>query len=105
MSGWSVIAMPPGYRDRTSVMYEQPSLRMRLLHPTDFVIAKLRRGTELDLEDAEYVVRRFDLTPEAVQAAAVAALMASPKDTALFLFRKTVEILCARLIGQPRDSS
>jgi Nucleotidyltransferase of unknown function (DUF6036) len=105
MSGWSVIAMPPGYRDRTSVMYEQPGLRVRLLHPTDFVIAKLRRGTELDLEDAEYVVRRFDVTPEAVQTAAAAALMASPKDTALFLFRKTVEIFCARLIGQPRDSS
>lgn len=105
MSGWSIIAMPPGYRDRASVMYEQPGLRMRLLHPTDFVIAKLRRGTELDLEDAEYVVRRFDLTPEAVQATAAAALTASPKDTALFLFRKTVEILCARLVGQPRVSS
>lgn len=105
MSGWSVIAMPPGYRDRTSVMYEQPGLRVRLLHPTDFVIAKLRRGTELDLEDAEYVAYRFGVTPEAVQAAAVAALMVSPKDTALFLFRKTVEVFCARLIRQPRQSS
>lgn len=105
MSGWSVIAMPPGYRDRTSVMYEQPGLRVRLLHPTDFVIAKLRRGTELDLEDAEYVAYRFGVTPEAVQTAAAAALMVSPKDTALFLFRKTVEVFCARLIRQPRQSS
>lgn len=99
MSGWSVIAMPPGYRDRASILYGQPGLRLRLLHPTDFVIAKLRRGTELDLEDAEYVARRFGVTPGAVQAAATAALAVSPKDTALFLFRKTVEIFCARLVG------
>lgn len=100
MSGWSVIAMPPGYRDRASVLREQPGLRLRLLHPTDFVIAKLRRGTELDLEDAEYVARRFGVTPEAVQAAAAAALVASPNDTALFLFRKIVEVFCTRLAGQ-----
>lgn len=100
MSGWSVIAMPPGYRDRASVLYEQPGLRLRLLAPTDFVIAKLRRGTELDLEDAEYVAHRFGVNPQAVQEAAAAAIGASPKDTALFLFRMTVQVFCARLAGQ-----
>lgn len=99
MSGWSVIAMPPGYRDRASVLHEQPHLRLRLLHPVDFVIAKLRRGTDLDLEDAEYVARRFGVTSQAVQEAAESAIIASPKDTALFLFRKTVHLFCARLAG------
>jgi len=97
MSGWSVIAMPPGYRDRASVWFDQPGLRLRLLHPADFVIAKLRRGTDLDLEDADYVARRFGVTPQAVQNAADSAIAASPKDTTLFVFRKTVEAFCARI--------
>lgn len=97
MSGWSVIAMPPGYRERTSILHEQPGLRLRLLHPTDFIIAKLRRGTELDLQDAEYVARRFKVTPGEVRQAAQSAIAASPKDTALFLFRKTVELFSNRI--------
>lgn len=97
MSGWSVVAMPPGYRDRASVFLEEPGLRIRLLSPTDFIIAKLRRGTELDLEDALYVARRFGVTTAAVQNAAEAAIGASPKDTALFAFRKIVQLFCGRL--------
>ncbi len=97
MSGWSVVAMPPGYRDRASVFLEEPGLRIRLLSPTDFIIAKLRRGTELDLEDALYVARRFGVTTAAVQNAAEAAIGASPKDTTLFAFRKIVQLFCGRL--------
>ncbi|MBI5410372.1 MAG: hypothetical protein HZA21_00100 [Nitrospirae bacterium] len=97
MSGWSVVAMPPGYRDRASVFLEEPGLRMRLLSPADFIIAKLRRGAELDLEDALYVARRFGVTTTAVQNAAEAAIGASPKDTALFAFRKIVQLFCGRL--------
>lgn len=97
MSGWSVVAMPPGYRDRASVFVEEPGIRIRLLSPTDFVIAKLRRGTELDLEDALYVVRRFGVPPSTVQSAAEAAIDVSPKDTALFVFRKTVQLFIERL--------
>lgn len=103
MSGWSVVAMPPGYRERASVWLEQPGLRLRLLHPTDFIIAKLRRGTDLDLEDAGYVARRFGVTAQTVQDAAGAAIAASPKDTAQFLFRKTVELFCARLGSAPHS--
>lgn len=97
MSGWSVVAMPPGYRDRASVHLEQPGLRLRLLHPGDFIIAKLRRGTDLDLEDAEYVARRFHVSAKAVRDAAEAAIAASPQDTAIFLFRKAVELFCSRI--------
>jgi hypothetical protein len=97
ISGWSVVAMPPGYRERASVWLEDSGLRLRLLHPVDFIIAKLRRGTEIDIEDALYVARRFDVTPQAVQDAAEAAVSASPRDTVIFLFRKTVELFCARL--------
>jgi len=104
MSGWSVVAMPPGYRDRATVHLEQPGVRLRLLHPTDFVVAKLRRGTDLDLEDAEYVTRRFKVSSHAVRKAAEAAIAASPQDTAIFLFRKTVELFCGRIEGRPTAS-
>jgi hypothetical protein len=93
----SVVAMPPGYRDRTSVWHEDGLLRIRLLHPVDFVIAKLRRGTEQDLDDAQEVAARFHVTASEIQTAADSAVDASPKDSALFIFRKTVDIFCGRI--------
>ena len=101
MSGWSVVAMPPGYRDRTTIFIQDSGLTLRLLAPTDFVIAKLRRGTEIDLEDAEFVVEKFSLSISDIQKAAEAAIAASPKDTALFLFNKTIEVFCQRLETNP----
>lgn len=96
-SGWSVIAMPPGYRERATDLTHQSNLRVRLLEPIDFVISKLRRGTDLDLDDAAFVAKRFHLTSDQITTAAAAALAASPKDTALFLFQKTVELFCKSL--------
>lgn len=96
-SGWSVVAMPPGYRDRATMFLERDKLRIRLVAPVDFVIAKLRRGTEQDLADAEFVVRRFHISADAVRASAEQAIAASPKDTALFVFRKTVELFRQRI--------
>lgn len=101
ISGWSVVAMPQGYRDRTSIWHEDGKLRIRLLHPVDFVIAKLRRGTEQDLDDAQEVVRLFALATEDIRVAADSALKASPKDTALFSFNKTVDLFCLRLDASP----
>lgn len=96
-SGWSVVAMPPGYRDRAVDLVNQPRLRVRVLSPLDFVIAKLRRGTELDLDDAFLVARQHHLSTETIQSSAQDALAASPQDTALFLFQKTVELFCKHL--------
>ena len=89
--------MPAGYRARTSVLVDQPGVRLRLLDPTDFIVAKLRRGTDLDLEDAAYVATRYRITSAGVRAAAESAVADSPRDTAIFIFRKTVELFCARL--------
>lgn len=93
-SGWSVVAMPPGYRNRAVDLVNQPGLRVRVLSPVDFVIAKLRRGTELDLDDALLVARHHRLSNETIQASARQALDASPQDTTLFLFQKTVDLFC-----------
>ena len=96
-SGWSIVAMPPGYRERATDLVRQPQLRVRLLAPVDFIISKLRRGTDLDLEDAAFVAHRFSVTAPVISRAGEAALAASPQDTALFLFRKTVDLFCQSL--------
>ena len=96
-SGWSIVAMPPGYRERATDLVRQAQLRVRLLAPVDFIIAKLRRGTDLDLDDAAFVAHRFSVTATEISRAGEAALAASPQDTALFLFRKTVDLFCQSL--------
>ena len=97
ISGWSIVAMPPGYRERASVWHEEAGLRLRLLEPVDFIIAKLRRVTDQDLDDASYVATQYRILPGAVQASAESAIRASPQDTALYLFKKTVQNFCQRL--------
>ncbi len=97
-SGWSIVAMPPGYRDRATDLVRQAQLRVRLLAPVDFIIAKLRRGTDLDLDDATFVAHRFDVTSAQIRDAAESALASSSQDTALFLFRKTVDLFCQSLL-------
>ena len=69
-SGWSIVAMPPGYRERATDLVHHSHLRVRLLAPLDFIIAKLRRGTDLDLDDAGFVAKRFGITGEQVHGAA-----------------------------------
>lgn len=103
-SCWSVVAMPPGYRDRANVLIDRPGLCVRVLAPLDFVIAKLRRGTELDLDDAELVARHYHLTTVDIQSAAQRALAASPQDSTLFLFQRTVSNFCETLSsGTPKQ--
>ncbi len=101
VSGWSVVAMAPGYRDRATVLLDEPCLTVRLLAPADFIIAKLRRGTDEDLEDAAWIAATYRVDARQVRAAAESALTASFEDTALFLFERTVEQFCAKL-GKPR---
>jgi hypothetical protein len=43
------------------------------------------------------VAKRFGITGEQVRGGGEAALAASPQDTVLFLFRKTVEHFCTSL--------
>lgn len=95
--------MPPGYRDRSTILADQPNLGIRLLAPTDFVIAKLRRRTELDLDDAAFVVARYHVSSQDIQAAANAAVAASPQDTALFVFLKIVDLFRKRIEAPSPD--
>lgn len=97
ISGWSVVAMPPYYEERAIEVYRDDFLKVNVLHPLDFIIAKLRRFTEEDIEDAIFVVRKYNITVGEIEKLAEEAIKNSPRDTALFIFRKNLEIFISKL--------
>ena len=97
ISGWSVVAMPQGYRERAIEIYRDAFLKVKVLHPLDFIIAKLRRFTEEDIEDAIFVARKYHVEAAEIKRSAEIAIRNSPRDTALFVFRKNVDIFLSRL--------
>lgn len=96
ISGWSVIAMPPDYEKRVTEIYKDEFLRISVLHPLDFIIAKLRRFTEEDIGDAIFVARRYKIGADEIEKKAEESIRNSPKDTALFIFRKNIAIFTAK---------
>lgn len=101
ISGWSVVSMPPGYRRRVINIYRDALLSVNVLNPVDFIVAKLRRFTDEDMEDALFVADKFKVTSLAIRKAADAAISNSPKDTALFIFRKNLELFMKKLATLP----
>lgn len=91
ISGWSVIAMPSGYRERAMTVYQDSLLEIKVLSPIDFIIAKLRRFTEEDIEDALFVARKYGIHSEDLQQLTEQVIKSSIKDTALILFRNNVQ--------------
>jgi len=100
ISNWSVINMPHLYQERAITIYKDELLTVKVLHPLDFIIAKLRRFTDEDLEDALFVANKFNLRPADVKGAANSAIENSPVDTALFIFKKNVALFVAKISGK-----
>jgi len=98
ISGWSVINLPPLYRKRALPIYNDKLLTVKVLHPLDFIVAKLRRCTDEDLEDALFVARKFGLKKDDIRKSANNAIKNSPVDTALFIFRKNVDLFLEKMI-------
>jgi len=97
ISGWSVIAMPPGYRERATAIFQDDFLEVKALSPLDLIIAKLRRFTEEDIQDARFILEKYRISPEEIAQSAEEAIRHSAKDTALFLFRTNVRIFLEAL--------
>lgn len=96
----SLISLPPVYKERAITIYSDVNLKIKVLSPIDFIIAKIRRFTEQDLEDALFVARKYQLKVEDIQKAAKEATNNSPKDTAIFIFKKNVELFVDKLNKQ-----
>lgn len=103
ISNWSIISLPPGYRDRTIKIYSDDKLNVRVLDPVDFIIAKIRRFTEIDLDDALFVAKKYDVKPDAVRQAADSAIRNSPRDTSLFTFKRYVEVFINKFCEGNRE--
>ena len=88
IGGWSVIGMPRGYRERAYTVFEDGNLKIKLLNPYDFVVAKLRRGTQEDIDDAIAVFRKFKLFLGELNKYIESAVENSIKDTSIFAFKK-----------------
>lgn len=92
VSRWSLISLPPGYKKRAKTVYSDDKLKVKVLSPIDFVIAKLRRGTEADLNDSLFIAKKFSLEKKDIIRAANQAIKNSPRDTAVFIFNKNIEV-------------
>ncbi len=86
ISGWGIIPLPSGYRERAHTVSESGLLVLKTLDPVDFVFSKLRRGTGEDFNDAVEVIRTFDIDEQALQERI--KLVHFPKDPETLFFKK-----------------
>lgn len=54
-------------------------------------------STEEDIDDALFVVKKFDVKPEEIKKISGSAIKKSPKDTVLFAFKRNLEIFLKKL--------
>ena len=98
ISRWSLVSMPKGYRKRSWVIYEDRLLRVKVLHPVDFIISKLRRFTDEDIEDALFVAKKFNVKAKQLVKVKNEVLARSPKDAVLFRFNKNADFFINELL-------
>jgi hypothetical protein len=97
ISRWGVVSMPPDYREKAISIYQDSTLTIKVLQPSHYVISKLRRATETDIQDALFVANKYELKKEELRKDADLAIKNSPKDNALFMFKKTTEYFLKKL--------
>lgn len=97
ISRWGIVSMPPDYRAKAMSIYQDPALTIKVLHPLHFVISKLRRATEIDIQDALFVAQKYKIKKEDLRNLVDLTIKNSPKDNALFMFKKTTEYFLKKL--------
>jgi len=103
ISNWSVITLPSGYRERSKTVYKDSLLTIKILSPEDFIIMKLRRGTNQDIEDALAVAKKQSVTTDALDEFYNRVLKESIKDTALFNFKEIYLVFKSFLGNYPQN--
>ena len=64
---WGMVPMPSGYRERANLIYKEGNITVKTLEPVDFIISKLRRGTDIDINDAEKIASRNNIPEKAIR--------------------------------------
>ncbi len=91
ISGWGIVPLPAKYAERAKTVYECEHLTVKILDPADFVFSKLTRGTEEDFNDALEVIKKHNITKDALKERK--KLISFPQDPETLLFRKKFEHL------------
>ncbi len=93
---WSVVPMPEGYRERAVEVIRRGEVSICVLDPVDYVISKLRRGTEEDERDAEKVVKKYGIKRKDLEERL--KKIRPLKDVEFFLFRERVSRFIKKLL-------
>jgi hypothetical protein len=87
---WSMVAMP-NYRRHTQPYRRYGRVTVHLLEPAYWAVPKLARYLDTDQLDLQVVLQAQRVQPQHLARVCGRALRASPRSTALFLFRQHVE--------------
>lgn len=87
-SGWGMIPLPKGYQDR-AIQTELKNIKV--LNPLDFVLSKMRRGTEIDQKDCLAVCKAQKVSGKEISKHL--ELVDLPSDPASQLFIKRLKFL------------
>ncbi len=87
---WSSVVLL-NYQKHTRLYRRFGKVSVHLLDPADWAVPKLARYVESDIEDLIAVLRQQKVKPEKLARVCGKSLRASPRSTALTLFRRQVE--------------
>lgn len=93
ISRWSMIDIPAGYRERAVplTIVKTKNIKVFLLSPLDLIISKLRVFRDKDIEDALFLIRKFDITKKDILKASRQAVRQSPPSTEILRFKKSLK--------------
>ncbi len=95
ISGWGMIPLPEGYRERASVVYHGEGLTVKILEPVDFIFSKLMRGTEEDFKDILDVIKKYNISPDKLLERE--KLIRYPRDPETLFFKRKFQHLLSLL--------
>ncbi|MCX7794797.1 MAG: DUF6036 family nucleotidyltransferase [Thermodesulfovibrionales bacterium] len=99
ISGWGVVPLPEGYRERALIVYSSDRLTLKVLDPIDFIFSKLMRGTEEDFKDIIDVIKQYNISSDKILERE--KLIKYPKDPETFFFKKKFQHLLDLLKVSP----
>ena len=100
---WGMVAMPLGYRERAIPVYNVGNITVKTLEPIDFIISKLRRGADIDINDAEKIVSRNNITEKAIRERVSKIEFIKTEET--FWFKQRLEMFINEKIKLKQDLS
>ncbi len=92
ISRWSMVDVPEGYRERTIPLkvVKTKNINVFLLSPLDLIISKLRVFRDRDIQDALFLISKFDIKKEDILKMSKVAIEHSPPSTELLRFKKSL---------------